>query len=343
MALMRASATVSAIAHGALIAWGVWSIAAPHPLDASKVEAIPVAMVKIDEVTAAPKVAPAPAPKPTPAPVSAPAPAAAAKPPAPQPAPAPAPPVAKAESQPAPAKPAAPVPPKPAPAKPATLAPAPAPTAVAALPAATPRPRVAPSPPAPAKPAKADEPFDIDKITAVLDRPSPPAQPRAAPSPPTPPKPAKADEPFDIDKITAVLDRPRPPSQPAPVAPSPAPPQPDGLALGSLIAASAADTHMTMSELDALRARLAQCWAPPPGWVDPSEVRVVVMISLNANGSVAGPPQVVEGPAGRYAQTAPESAVRAVLTCAPYALPAAKYQDWKQVKITFDPKAMATG
>ena len=32
---------------------------------------------------------------------------------------------------------------------------------------------------------------------------------------------------------------------------------------------------MTASELDALRARLAQCWSPPIGWTDPAEVRVV--------------------------------------------------------------------
>jgi hypothetical protein len=157
-------------------------------------------------------------------------------------------------------------------------------------------------------------------------------RPRVAP----PAKPA-ADEPFDIDKITAVLDQPRPQPAPQPQ------PQPDALALGSLIAATAVDLHMTMSELDALRARIAQCWAPPPGWVEPTEVRVVVIIALNADGSVAGPPRVVEGPAGRYAQTAPESAVRAILSCAPYALPAAKYQDWKEVKITFDPRAMARG
>jgi len=52
------------------------------------------------------------------------------------------------------------------------------------------------------------------------------------------------------------------------------------------------------------------------------------------------PPQVVEAPVGRYANTAPESAVRAVRACAPYVLPPEKYPDWKEVKITFDPRAM---
>jgi hypothetical protein len=317
---MRVGTAVSVFAHVGLIAWGVVSFAAPRPLDASEVEAIPVALVKIDAVTAAPKVAPppapvpkptlAPAPPPVPTPAPTPAPVVQAKPtpvpPAPTPAPAPAPTVAKVEPVPAPT---------PAPAPKPAADPAPAVVASVPAPVAPPKPRIAPPAPAPApaKPAKAeDEPFDIDKITAILDKPRP-----AAPTP-------------------------TPSAAPAP-APAPAQPKPDTLALGSLIAATAVDAHMTMSEVDALRARIAQCWTPPPGWVDPAEVRVVMIIALNADGSVAGVPQVVQAPLGRYAQTAPESAVRAVRSCAPYALPAEKYQDWKEVKITFDPKAMATG
>ena len=37
---------------------------------------------------------------------------------------------------------------------------------------------------------------------------------------------------------------------------------------------------------------------------------------------------------------APESALRAVRQCAPYNLPAEKYDAWKQVKVTFDPREM---
>jgi hypothetical protein len=100
---------------------------------------------------------------------------------------------------------------------------------------------------------------------------------------------------------------------------------------------------MTASEVDALRSRIAACWTPPPGWTDPAEVRVVLVIRLDPDGSVAATPDVVSAPAGKYQQTAPESAVRAVRACAPYALPREKYADWKEVKITFDPKAMGTG
>jgi len=153
-----------------------------------------------------------------------------------------------------------------------------------------------------------------------------------------------------FDRIGALLSQSPPPAQsspqkPAPARPSPPPappakPQSDALALGSLIASATADAHLTVSEVDALRTRIAQCWTPPSGWTDPAEVRVVMIINLSPDGSVAQTPQVVEAPVGRYANTAPESAVRAVRACAPYVLPPEKYPDWKEVKITFDPRAM---
>jgi hypothetical protein len=318
---MRAGTTLSVIAHVGLIAWGVVSIATPRPLHTSKIEAIPVALVRIDDVTAAPKLAPPPpvVAKPAAAPAAAPSP------------PAPAPVAAEA-------RPVTPVPPTPKPQPPAR-----APVAA---------PAVAKSDPAPA-PAPAPPPAAAEPVPApVASIPAPPAvalpKPRIAPAPPAPVPVVKAvaAEPFDIDKITAVLDRPRPQAATAPTppaAPAPPQPQPDALALSSLIASAAEDAHLTVSEVDALRARIAACWTPPPGWVDPADVRVVMIIALNPDGSVAAPPEVVQAPAGRYQQTAPESAVRAVRACAPYALPAAKYEEWKAVKITFDPRAMATG
>ena len=100
---------------------------------------------------------------------------------------------------------------------------------------------------------------------------------------------------------------------------------------------------MTVNELEALRARLAECWSPPLGWTDPAEVRVVLMLELNQDGTVAGTPAVLESPQGAYSNTAPESALRAVRRCAPYSLPAEKYDAWKQVKVTFDPRDMGSG
>jgi colicin import membrane protein len=157
--------------------------------------------------------------------------------------------------------------------------------------------------------------------------------PRIRPTQPQKPKQAPPDATSDIDQITALLDK-RKLEQMAAAEPEVAKPT-----VGSATGAASV-SKMTANELDLLRARLAQCWSPPLGWTDPAEVRVVLMLELNEDGSVAGTPQVLEAPPGSYATTAPESALRAVRRCAPYNLPAEKYDAWKQVKVTFDPRDM---
>ena len=44
-----------------------------------------------------------------------------------------------------------------------------------------------------------------------------------------------------------------------------------------------------------------------------------------------------EAPAGRYAQAAPESAIRAVRRCSPFKLPKNKFEAWKEVRVRFEP------
>lgn len=229
------------------------------------------------------------------------------------------------------------------------------------LPAPAPKPRIEEPPPLP-KPAPPPEPTPPPPQPQPEPPPVPPPPPELAPPPPTPspeaqapppevapqplqnvpmprvrpnrtqqaqaePKP-KPDEKFDVDGLTAMLDR-----QAAEVAPEKPP------TVGSPTAA-ASNVKMTANELDALRARLAECWSPPIGWVDPAEVRVVLLLSLNADGSVNGQPRVLEAPQGQFARQAPESALRAVRRCAPYNLPAEKYDAWREVKVTFDPQDM---
>ncbi len=305
---MRTAVTVSLVGHAALIAWGFFALPASKPLDVSQIEAIPVDLVEVGDVTALKKglrtadlVAPTP---PTP-------PAAPAEPPLPKPTPPPPPP---------PPPPPAPTPPPPKP---------------------TPPPPPPPTPPA-AKPKAEAAPPPVETKAEVPPPTVPPDKvplPRVRPPMPRPaPEVAKTkSQPFDIDKVTAMLDQPAPAQPPAP-APAPAAAS-KAATIGSLIG-SAAD-RMTASELDALRARLAQCWSPPIGWDNPAEVRVVLMLNLNADGSLNGTPAVLEAPSGRYAQAAPESALRAVRRCAPFtSLPADKYDEWKQVKVTFDPTDM---
>jgi hypothetical protein len=307
---------VSAIAHAALIAWGIFALPSARPIDASSIEQIPVDFIEMADVTKINKgvqtaalVQDVPVPEPAKKIVDEP-------PPLPKPEPVPKP------------EPAPPLPPPPAPAPPQPTPPDPAPT-----PDVTPPVPAEPTPPPP-EPKPDAEPPPPDTTASVTPPPKDVPLPRIRPTPPQKPKQAPPDATSDIDQITALLDKRKLEQMAAAEPPAEAKPT-VGSATGS-----ASVSKMTANELDLLRARLAQCWSPPLGWTDPAEVRVVLMLELNEDGTVAGTPTVLESPQGQYSNTAPESALRAVRRCAPYNLPAEKYDAWKQVKVTFDPRDM---
>ena len=308
---MRYGLALSAIAHAALIAWGVVSLPA-KPLDTSSIEQIPVDFVEIGDLTKLNKgvqtaalVRDEPAPEPAKKIEDAPP-----LPPPPPPQPEVTPPL---PTPPTPSPPPDPTPPLPPP------DPTP-PAADAAPPPPAPSPDPTP-PPTPEKTAAAP-PKDVP-VPHI--RPSQPAKPAVAP---------KNTETAALDQITALLDKKKLEQMASADQPATA---------GSPDATSTSTAKMTASELDALRAKLAQCWVPPLGWTDPAQVRVVLMLDLNPDGTVNGAPSVLESPQGQYSTTAPESALRAVRRCAPYDLPADKYDAWKQVKVRFDPTDMGAG
>jgi hypothetical protein len=67
---------------------------------------------------------------------------------------------------------------------------------------------------------------------------------------------------------------------------------------------------------------------------------------LNPDGSVARPPQLVGDSAANaagnpYTRAAAEAARRAIYECAPYKLPANRYDQWKEINpFHFDPRQM---
>ena len=103
------------------------------------------------------------------------------------------------------------------------------------------------------------------------------------------------------------------------------------------------DAKMTADEMSALRERMKSCWNPPQGATSHVELRTVVKVELNEDGSLAGVPQIIEAPSGTYARSAPESVVRAIRRCEPYTLPAEKYDEWREIEITFDPVDLFPG
>jgi outer membrane biosynthesis protein TonB len=101
-------------------------------------------------------------------------------------------------------------------------------------------------------------------------------------------------------------------------------------------------TQMTMSvnEIDALRARIAQCWNPPPGGLGAEEIMVRIRLKLNEDGTLVGYPSVTNHGGSPFFQAAADSAVRAVIQCQPYALPSEKYALWRDMILNFDPSDM---
>jgi colicin import membrane protein len=100
------------------------------------------------------------------------------------------------------------------------------------------------------------------------------------------------------------------------------------------------ESAMSVNEIDALRARIAQCWSPPPGGLGAEQIVVKLRLKLNEDGTLVGYPSVANSGASPFFQAAADSAVRAVYQCQPYALPSEKYALWRDMILNFDPSDM---
>ena len=204
-----------------------------------------------------------------------------------------------------------------------------------------------PKPPTPAqksepKQAFAKEPEQkVDPIAEALkkdtQKPDPKTQQKAeTPLPPKKPEPVKPQPKFDASRIAALLDKRDPQRHSATGATLSQTPS-----LGTPTGRSAS---LTQSEIDALRARIQQCWNPPAGLAEARDLVVVVRIRFNQDGSLSADPTLSNSGSHPTFQVAAESALRAVRHCAPYSfMPAAKYDVWKDVEVTFDPRDMFRG
>ena len=112
-------------------------------------------------------------------------------------------------------------------------------------------------------------------------------------------------------------------------------------AAATLGASTGSAPRLSQSEIDALRARLRDCWNLPAGAADSKDLNVEVRILLKQDGSLSAEPTVLNRSSNPFFQVAAESALRAVRTCAPFDfLPLAKYEAWKDIEVNFDPQYM---
>jgi len=196
--------------------------------------------------------------------------------------------------------------------------------------------------PEPPKPAPKTDPKPEKKEAAAKPDPKPEKKaeaPKPQPKPsvparkPEPPKPAPKQE-FDTDNIAALLNK---------IPDAKDEPKPQELAEETKPVrgqTNGADMTMSVNELDALRARISDCWTPPPGGLGADAIVVKIRLKLNEDGTLEGYPTVTNQGSSPFFQAAADSAVRAVYQCQPYTLPAEKYALWRDMILNFDPSLM---
>jgi outer membrane biosynthesis protein TonB len=143
------------------------------------------------------------------------------------------------------------------------------------------------------EPQPEDEPKPADKPKPEAAKPAPkveakkdekpkpkPKQAEAKPKKPAPKVAKKRD--FNTDRIAALLNKiPDATDEPAPVLP------PDEAPANVRGQSNGTEMAMSVNEIDALRARIAQCWSPPPGGLGADQIVVKLRLKLNEDGTLS--------------------------------------------------------
>jgi len=232
---------------------------------------------------------------------------------------------------------------KPAPPPPPTPTPEPAPEPVAEVPEPEPAPVPKPAP------EKAHEP------EKVAQAPTPAPKPRPKPRAPVPTpkeaekKPKKDDKKLDFSRLLKTLEKTDPAQPVKPEEEKPkkkADPLKDVLAKLQAPARSRSDkafdpeNKVSISEIDAVRRQIAQCWNVPAGAKDAEDLYIEIALQMGADGTVRDALIVDQARLSRdgFFRSAAESARRAVLSCGKLPLPPEKYESWKNITMTFNPR-----
>ncbi|MEP3276986.1 MAG: cell envelope biogenesis protein TolA [Stappiaceae bacterium] len=354
---MRVGLIASAIGHVTVLFWGVIAFPGVQPHDPEPLDILPVELVPIDEISTErlgtrnatvieEKAAPAPTPKVSeeaaeipnkekPREVKATAPN-----PAPEPEQVAAlPPEPVAEPEPAP---------EPTPPPPST-------PVREAIPEPTPEPTPAPEPTPVAEPAPEPEPEPVPQAEKQPEPPKPEPEEKVAEQTPPAPLPASAvprtkpkapkrpktvqtaskpkEEKFNANDIAALLNKVEPSGGANQASTDP----------GSLgTNEGRTNVALTQSELRAFLNQIAPCWSPPVGARGAESILIKVQIQLSQDGKVTLA-RVSNSNASGLFNAAAFSATSAVRACAPYTLPVEKYEAWRDIIITFDPRNFGNG
>jgi outer membrane biosynthesis protein TonB len=175
---------------------------------------------------------------------------------------------------------------------------------------------------------KKPDPPKVDPIAEALkkEEKKPPPKPVAQAAPPQPPKP-KAERTFDQSKIAALLDK-RDPSRAAVTGDT----LNSNAALG-LSKGKAADNSATWGAM--FQSQVERCWKKPYGGIEVQQSEAAFAIKLKRDGTLEGMPIPEGSPATPYLRVYQESALRAIIECQPYKLPAGFFEEWKYFQPVF--------
>ena len=188
-----------------------------------------------------------------------------------------------------------------------------------------------PKPVAESKPAEEPKPIEkkpdppkVDPIAEALkkeEKKPPPKPPVQAATPPLQPSKPKTERTFDQSKIAALLDK-RDPTRQAVTGDT----LNSNAALG-LAKGKAADNSATWGAL--FQSQVERCWKKPYGGIEAQKSEAAFAIKLKRDGTLEGMPVPEGTPATPYLRVYQESALRAIIECQPYNLPAAYFDEWK--------------
>jgi colicin import membrane protein len=187
-----------------------------------------------------------------------------------------------------------------------------------------------PKPVAEAKPKEEPKPIEkkpdppkVDPIAEALKKeekkPPPKPEAKAVTPPPQPQKPKERT--FDQSKIAALLDK-RDPARQATTGET----LNSNAALG-LSKGKATDNSATWGSM--FQSQVERCWKKPYGGIESQNPEAAFSIRLKRDGTLEGMPVPEGTPATPYLRVYQESALRAIIECQPYNLPAAYFDEWK--------------
>lgn len=201
-------------------------------------------------------------------------------------------------------------------------------------PAPTPQPKAEPEPPAPEEKAEPIPDKKAEKKPEEKKKPEPP-KPEVKKPAPEKKKPEKKKPAFDPNNIAALLNK-IPDAASEPDEAKPTEEEADASETDD------PDLPMTVSELDALRQKINQCFNAGflAGGMDADKLYAIISFELAEDGSVRGTPSIDSRGPGASDQLA-VIARKAVVECSPYdKLPRDKYQTWKDVTARFTVSGM---